>query len=173
MLCACGCRPLRGDLTSKSGALRNCTFTQTSALTSLPSQRTHPPPYQSEAGCQVLPRRGWLNCFCHSDAFPSFFSLSFLIPGTRETNGAVICMSNDTRYHRASRRRNAQMIINIANEALIYSAVCSHRPKQTLLSNTCLYQKLHPVERFVILNVGKKPTADTCSVLCASVWIKE
>lgn len=39
------------------------------------------PPYQSETGCQVLPRRGWLNCFCHGRASSSFFSLSFLIPG--------------------------------------------------------------------------------------------
>lgn len=39
---------------------------------------------QFDACCQVLPRRGWLNCFCHSHASSSFFSLSILIPGTRK-----------------------------------------------------------------------------------------
>lgn len=61
------------------------------------------------------------------------------------------------------------MIINIANEALIYTAFCSW-PEQTLPSNTCL---LNAVSHREICWLGYgKITADTCKAfVCLPLYV--
>lgn len=71
----CSCCPLRGDLTPESAALCKRTSLGQACC------RGGPPPvppllYHPDAGCQELPWRGRLNCFCHSHASSSFFLFS-------------------------------------------------------------------------------------------------
>lgn len=84
---------------------------------------------QSETRCQALLWGERFNCFCHA-CTSSFFSFSFIIPETGKMKPLFACLMilDITRLS----KEKAQMIINIANKVLIYSAIGSWLPFQYL-----------------------------------------